>query len=247
MSITGKIKAMIKDFGIEYFQRYYSFYHAKVIDVSDPQKLNRIKLSCAELQIESTNWCYPMGLNSFTKDGNNLGSVSVPEKGASVFVMFKYGKVRQPYYINLYHFQDRLPDIFKENYPNRLGEMYGNELFFMVDRSISMIQLSATSENRITINRDGVFVGVDKKINSVSKYNELNQTLTQIISELNAINSAMSSFMSTQAAVSASGPTAVLLPAYTATATVLTASTTRITNITSTLTAIKSEKLFIDK
>jgi hypothetical protein len=98
---ADRIKAAIRDFGLEYFGRWYGWYPGVVTSVDDPDGQGRIKVRVPMLQVdprsdEIPDYAYPM-FGPWTP-GPDKGSYNVPRVGDSVWVGFRNGNPSNPMY-----------------------------------------------------------------------------------------------------------------------------------------------------
>lgn len=163
MSIADKIKAMIKDFGIEYFGRWYGWYPGEVVSVDDPQDQGRIKIRVPMLQLDPRNdtipnFAYPM-FGPFTP-GPDKGSYNVPRVGDFVWVTFRNGVTSNPMYSPWgWHSQGQRPTEFESTEDRgwkthaghvvRFRDLDGDESILFQHTSGAKIEMDV--ENKIII------------------------------------------------------------------------------------------------
>lgn len=89
MTPWAQFKQLLAEFGLEYFNRYYSTYRGFVESNEDPEELGRLKLRIPTIYGTKVRdyWAWPVGLYC----GNNSGQYFMPEKGDMVFVRFENG------------------------------------------------------------------------------------------------------------------------------------------------------------
>lgn len=100
-TMIDRLKAAIRDFGIEYFGRWYGWYPGEVTSNSDPQNQGRVKVKVPMIQLdprndEIPNFAYPV-FGPFTP-GQDKGSYNVPRVGDKVWVSFRNGNLSNPLY-----------------------------------------------------------------------------------------------------------------------------------------------------
>ena len=100
-AVLDRFRAALKDFGLEYFGRWYGWYPGEVASVADPNGQGRIKVRVPMLQMDKANdvipnYAYPM-FGPFTP-GPDMGSYNVPRVGDSVWVSFRNGNPSNPMY-----------------------------------------------------------------------------------------------------------------------------------------------------
>lgn len=86
--------------------KFYGKYRAIVTDVSDPNKMGRIKVSCpAVLGDFSSGWCVPCFPNAV----DNSGDFCIPPVGEGVWVEFEGGNPEYPIYSGGWFCVDNTP------------------------------------------------------------------------------------------------------------------------------------------
>ena len=105
---------------------YNGIYRGKVVAVSDPKKLGRIKVKIVPFtydidDVDALPWAvpaFPLG----TGAGAGYGSYAVPEVGSWVWVFFEGGDVYAPvYFAEACTGVEGQPTFKDTNYPNRRG------------------------------------------------------------------------------------------------------------------------------
>lgn len=245
-SIEGNIKQSVSEKGIEgYFKKYLSFYHAVVLENQDPEESQRIKFKCEELGIVESDWTYPFDSKSNSQEGN--GDCNIPEVGAEIFVKFKYGSLRQPYYLNSYFFKGKLPDEFLINYPNRRGVKIDSDFYRVFDKKGKEYILQVSNSSMLILDKTNLYIGKKQTQNSLVKSTELSLVLNEIYTIIGVLNEVLSTFMQTQATLTASiAILSPLTPAYTVSLLALELITKQIEALRLKIDTIKSQKAFID-
>lgn len=95
--------------------RYYSLYPAVVVDNKDPKKRGRLKIAVPQLTAGVINkWAHPV--TSIT--GKNSGFISVPEKDANIWIVFRNGDPRFPIWLGGWWLEEGAPaDAKTDDYP----------------------------------------------------------------------------------------------------------------------------------
>lgn len=243
-SIKGDIKKAITTQGLEvYAKRFYSFYHARVIDNQDPEQRQRLKLQIKELGVLETDWVNGMGIVA----NNGVGAVNVPEVGANVLVLFKYGQMRQPFYLAGYHFKDWMPEVFKENYPNRIGMQFldGNYAYF--DKQEKLMRV-AIDDFQVNIDAEGFYIGEVQQTSAIAKANETKTQLDSLHDLKTELINLLNTFMTTQQGVAASNPAILggLTGGYLTAISALNALASKVTTSKAKDEKVKSDKGFIE-
>lgn len=91
--IVKTLSAIVTN-GLDKFGIYYSFYIGIVIDIDDPDNLNRIKVKVPEVYGNKMypSWVYPKSVYS----GPNYGLQLLPEIGDIITIEFRHGNPRNP-------------------------------------------------------------------------------------------------------------------------------------------------------
>lgn len=84
----------LKNFGLEYYRRFYGPYRAIVEDNADPAGLGRVSVSCprARLNKDNNQWLFPMSAGA----GKGYGEFFPPEIGDAVWIFFDNGDPSVP-------------------------------------------------------------------------------------------------------------------------------------------------------
>jgi uncharacterized protein involved in type VI secretion and phage assembly len=82
----------LRQWGMEYFGKYYGPYRAKVKSNRDPQGIGRIRVSCPRALIQDSPWILPMMHGA----GSSSGEFWPPEPGDTVWVFFDNGNPETP-------------------------------------------------------------------------------------------------------------------------------------------------------
>jgi uncharacterized protein involved in type VI secretion and phage assembly len=84
--------ADVRQWGLEYFGKYYGPYRAIVISNKDPSGMGRIKVECPRARIAESGWILP----AMSGAGFQSGEFFPPEPNDSVFVFFDNGDPQVP-------------------------------------------------------------------------------------------------------------------------------------------------------
>lgn len=152
----------IRDFGIEFFDRYYSIYRGIVVDNNDPEKRGRVKIKIPGLDVlESEVWAESWGQYC----GKGYGEFYIPEINEAVYVIFEQGDLHFPIYIGSWYAKDELPSEFKNGYKGKvtvrgIKTKYGHKIIF--DDDSKKIEISTKDGRRIIIDDNDKIV-IDNK------------------------------------------------------------------------------------
>lgn len=160
MSLADFLRTLMR-YGLEQFGRYYSFYPAEVVGVDDPERRGRIKVRVPALNLENNEphpaWVIP--LSSPVASGSGYGSLNVPRVGENVWVMFRYGELKEPMYLPFSFLKKdfELPgfnDVEDRGFVTR-----GGHTFKVRDaEGEELIELKHAKGALITIDADGVLL-----------------------------------------------------------------------------------------
>ncbi len=94
MSLFIDFKKKLRDYGLEWFGRYYGTYRGTVVDNNDPKGLNRLRINVPSVHGKDSpnKFALPKGIYA----GSGRGTIALPEKGDNIWVTFEGGDVRFP-------------------------------------------------------------------------------------------------------------------------------------------------------
>lgn len=274
MSFIKQFTAKLQEEGLETFGRYYSIYAGIIVDNEDPEFLGRLKIKVPQLHDEAPeNWAMPRGMFC----GTGIGFFCIPNKNDMVWITFLNGDPEYPIWeYGWFGKGDMISGVKNnENKPTKmvwastsghrieLDDKKGEETFLIKDKE----------GNTTTMNKDGVvmedkfghkIVMNDKAISLVSSDkvslgtqngsaepgvlgNKNADVLTQIVSQLQNICTALTTFATTQATAAGAVPfTAGLVAGYTTLGTAIGMVSGALGSFNSLITATKSNKNSLD-
>jgi len=146
------------EFGLEYFELYYGFYRAEVVDNEDPNNQGRVKLKVPMLNMPSDkslpHWAYPV--ISGNPSGQGKGDYRVPEVGDFVWVAFEGGKVATPLYFSGGWFaKNEVPEDFEGIYDRGFKSTSGHLVRFRDKDGEESVTLRHSGGTQADINSDG--------------------------------------------------------------------------------------------
>ena len=106
----------ITEQGLESLGRYYSVYRAMVVNNTDPDHMNRIKVAIPEVMGGIVLWAYSKGQHGSTGSGFKM---MAPKNGDIVYITFEYGDPSKPLREYPGWAQIQIPDILDD--PDTMG------------------------------------------------------------------------------------------------------------------------------
>lgn len=106
-----------------------------VVDNKDPEFMGRIRVRVAGIHDGVPNDHLPWAINGQSSGRGpsaNAASVRIPAVGSRVKLNF-HDDPSNPEYIGGVTTKDSIPSVFRENYPNRSGEMFPNGTHWYLD------------------------------------------------------------------------------------------------------------------
>lgn len=151
--MENKLKKILRDYGLEWFNVYYSRYRGEIVDNEDPDFRGRLKVKVPQVFGDEIPeyWSLPVGMFS----GNNIGLFAIPAIGDSVWVSFENGDPRYP----LWEY-----GWFKENSVPKAAKVDGNKPSNMVWQSLS--------EHRIELDDKNALIRITDKHGHIVELNE---------------------------------------------------------------------------
>lgn len=143
----------LREFGLEYFGRYYSFYRGFVHSVDDPENLGRIQVIVPEVFGKNpiTKWAWPKGMMA----GNGYGSFVIPKKGDPVYVSFEKGSTRFPVWEYGWYTKGNAPkNADTSSYSFETPS--GHKIIFKEDGEVEIMHQNGF---KVKLIEDGVFIG----------------------------------------------------------------------------------------
>lgn len=161
MDLIVQIQKLIREYGIEWFKRYYSCYRGIVYDNKDPEFLGRIRITCPKVYGKDSPeyWAWPRGMAA----GKDWGFYAIPRIGDGVWVSFEAGDPRYPIWEYGWWASGETPSAAKvsEN-PNFLFQSpFGHRIEF--DDKKKLIAISNKKGFKVILNEKGIFVGDGSK------------------------------------------------------------------------------------
>lgn len=126
-----KLLLKLQQEGLESMGKFYAIYPGKVVDNDDPEKRGRLKILIPALYGEQPfdEWVFGgMAIN-----GDQRGIQTIPSVDSLILVQFLAGDPAHPVWTCANQFDAEIPDVFKEEYTERLN-IKDNALMIELDK-----------------------------------------------------------------------------------------------------------------
>lgn len=163
-NLTTEFKRILKNYGLEWFNRYYGNYRGLVVDNKDPSFLGRITLTCSAVYGDEIydDWVFPKGIPS----GKNWGLFAIPQPGDLVWVSFENGDSQYPIWEYGHWAQNEVPEKAKRSdVSNYMFQSPAGQRIEFDDKNGEVL-ITNKDGNFIRITKDGFHVersGVDAR------------------------------------------------------------------------------------
>lgn len=130
----------------------------KVVENKDPEMKCRLKVvvpGILEGATEDLPWCLPVFPSGFG-ESDKFSQIIIPEIGTELVIDFPTGDSQMPHYSSRWHIH-QVPEVFKENYPDRYGYMDRNGTYYYNDKKTKDFVFHHCSGFEFTIDKDGNF------------------------------------------------------------------------------------------
>lgn len=194
-------------YGLEFFGRYYSTYHAIVMSTDDPLKMNRIKVIFPQIvQLPPGGiWALPKGVWG----GKDYGVQILPEVGDLIFLEFSHGDLEYPLWSHGSYAQGELPSEFDG--PNIYGLKTPKGSLVIIDdsdengyilvKNKTSNEYIKISDNMLELESNQIKIGKQAKERAI-----LGETLHKLLKELTTELSTLSTKISSHSHPSHSTP-----------------------------------------
>lgn len=211
--ISAEFKEALRDFGLEWFGRYYSTYRGFVIDNEDPECLGRLKVAVPQVYGKNNYnyWAWPVGMFA----GKDIGFYAIPNVGDMIWVRFEVGDMDFPIWeYGHWNRNFTVPGKVKSYKQKVFQTTSGMRMMFDDDKKV--IQLWKKDKRVVEINDDGISLGSEGKSQYHAVLGEINEeVLEELRSDINDISSWMKDYCTEQSVAAGSvGILAPLIPAY---------------------------------
>lgn len=149
MNLLTQFKQTLREYGLEWFKRYYSVYRGFVVDNKDPEFLGRLKITCPAVFGDESfdDWVFPKGIPS----GNGWGVYAIPQVGELIWVSFEAGNPADP--------------IWEYGHWNQKQKTPGtnNEIFLFQSPQKQRIEFDDSTGKTRILNKDGYLLEISDK------------------------------------------------------------------------------------
>lgn len=131
-------------------------FRAQVVDVNDPNRQGRIKVSCPRVLGSSVSaWCLPCIPNAL----DDVGDYFLPKVGESVWVEFEEGDINKPIWTGGWYSPNKIPISSRERLDQKRVIAYNGNTITMSDGEITIERpdgscISLTNEKGVVISAD---------------------------------------------------------------------------------------------
>lgn len=160
--MINKLKKILVNFGLEWFNVYYSRYKAEVVDNEDPDFRGRLKIKVPQIFGDNIPeyWALPVGMFS----GNNIGLFAIPAVGDSIWVSFENGNPRYPIWEYGWFKENEVPEEAKVdgNKPSSIVLKSKSGHIIELNDKDNLVRITDSNSNIIEMNETGVSIVSDK-------------------------------------------------------------------------------------
>ena len=168
----------LRDYGLEYFGRFYSCYRGNVIDNRDPDNRGRLKVNVPQIHADDTpdTWCESKGMPA----GANSGLFIVPAIGDLVWITFECGDPSHPIW-EYGHYRDKksAPEMARRAKPDNYVFQSPKGQRIELDDQSQSITITGVNDNVIKLHKDGR-VTIENKAENLKDI--ISDLMTEIIS-----------------------------------------------------------------
>jgi len=110
--MLSRFISRLREYGLEALDLYYGIYTGEVSDINDPEGLGRIRVIVPSIHNDGDEplpWGFPAS-QGFVNNGAGYGTASLPRVGDNVWVVFRFGKLQSPVYLNGWWAKGEMPD-----------------------------------------------------------------------------------------------------------------------------------------
>jgi len=161
MRVMVEFKRVLAQFGLEYFNRYYSVYKGEVVDNVDPEGAGRLVVKVPQVYGSQIPDYWAVGKGMFS--GNKIGFIAIPNVGDSVWVCFEQGDPRYPIWEYGWFTKKKIPEgvyngddgepknsVFQTTSGHRIEMDDQNELIRVTDKNGNIIELNSTGASIVS-------------------------------------------------------------------------------------------------
>jgi hypothetical protein len=186
--LLAELRNLLLYKGLEYFNRYYSFYRGKVLDNKDPDFRGRLKIDVPSVYngTKADYWALPKGMFA----GKQIGLYAIPNIGDVVWVSFEQGDVSYPVWEYGWFINNAVPEKAKvdgKNPKNIILQSTSKHSIELDDHN-KLIRITDSNGNVVELNEKGVSIVSDKiSLGTLNKSKEkavLGDTLVSLLTDL---------------------------------------------------------------
>lgn len=154
------LRKVVRDYGLEYFSRYYGIYRGTIASTDDPEKLGRVQLKVPVIYGNDTHNYWAVGKGMYA--GQGTGLYIPPMVGDSVFVSFENGDPRFPIWEHGWFNNSNIIQEVKNNYNQRtiLKTLGGSSI--LIDDSTGEFILELENGFKLVLNKTALSLVADK-------------------------------------------------------------------------------------
>jgi len=181
-----KFLEILRQFGLEYYGKYYSIYQGTVADNKDPENRGRLMLKVPDVYNECYQyWALPKGMFN----GNQTGFFAIPNVNDVVWVSFVKGDPRYPVWEYGWFGDGDVPKEaqFDNNEPKSIILQSLSKHRLELDDKNKLIRITDSHGNIIELNETGVSIVSGAislgTLNGSKEPGTLGDTLMQLLNE----------------------------------------------------------------
>ena len=149
---------ILRQFGLEYYSKYYSIYQGTIVDNKDPQNRGRVKISVPDVYGSNipNYWALPKGMFN----GNQTSLFAIPTVNDVVWVSFQKGDPRYPVWEYGWFGSGDVPEDaqFDSNEPKSIILQSITKHKIELDDKNNLIRITDSHGNIVELNENGVSV-----------------------------------------------------------------------------------------
>lgn len=154
--MLADLQNILREFGLEYFGRYYSSYRATVVSNEDPEHLGRLRLKVPQIygDEQPERWAYSKGMYY----GDSHGLYAMPQPGDLVWVCFENGDPRYPVWQYGHAVKDHLIPDTERPKPDAVVLLTPAGQKILLDGSGKLVRIEDANGNSVLLSEAGMSV-----------------------------------------------------------------------------------------